>query len=71
MFGAVLGHHQHAVAGMHAELAQLGLGRVSQRAQVGKAQAATVRQVDERPRGCLVQPAIQQLVDARCHVNPP
>lgn len=69
MLGAVLGHHQHAVAGAHAELAQLGLGRVGQRAQVGKAQAAAIRQVYEGPIGRLSQPAIQQLMNARCHVN--
>jgi hypothetical protein len=49
MLGAVLGHHQHAVAGAHAEL-RSSLGRVGQRREVGKAQAA-IGQVYEGPIG--------------------
>ncbi|OPZ01156.1 MAG: hypothetical protein BWZ09_02782 [Alphaproteobacteria bacterium ADurb.BinA305] len=61
--------HEHAVAGAHSQGAQLFFSRVGQRAQVGKAQAAAIRQVYEGPIGRLSQPAIQQLMNARCHVN--
>ena len=70
MLGAVLGHHQHAVARAHIQGPQFGLGRVGERAQVGKTQAAAVRQMNEGPRGRLGQPAVQQVMDALCHLNP-
>ena len=67
MLGAVLGHDQHAVAGPHLQRAQLGLGRVRQRAQVGKAQAAAVGQVDEGTLRRFGQPAVQQMVYSLIH----
>ncbi|MET3823544.1 hypothetical protein ABID76_006270 [Burkholderia ambifaria] len=68
MLGAVLGHHQHAVAGTHAVGPQFMRERIRQRADVRITQRA-VGEMDERPLRCVGQPAIQQFVNACGHAR--
>ncbi|AIJ44414.1 hypothetical protein O987_01085 [Comamonas testosteroni TK102] len=66
VFGAVLGHDHHAVAGAYLQAAQLLLGLIGQAGDVSKTEAA-IGQQDEGGIGSLLQAAFQQMVDACSH----